>query len=189
MQNNGDRFGRDRKSRENVVRKNYDIRSPNVRIVTDDIGVVSNAQAQKIAQERGLDLVEVSFSKLGKYDSVSICKLCDYSKFVYEKKQREKEARKTAKANEVEIKKMQLHITSDTGDVDRKIRQCEEFLDTGKKVRLEVFLRGRERNMKVMATDLMKSVLDRLTTSGVQEYPPKWEGWSYSVMIRPIRRN
>ena len=186
---NSDRYGKDRKSRENVVRKNYDVRSPTVRIVTDNIGVVSNAQAQKIAQERGLDLVEISFNKTGKYDSISVCKLCDYSKFVYEKKQKEKEARKTAKANEVEIKKMQLHITSDTGDVDRKIRQCVDFLDEGKKVRLEIFLRGRERNMKTMATDLMTDVLGKLTTAGIQEYPPKWEGWSYSVMIRPSKRS
>lgn len=186
---NSDRYGKDKKNRENVVRKNYDVRSPTVRIVTDNIGVVSNAQAQKIAQERGLDLVEISFNKIGKCDSISVCKLCDYSKFVYERKQREKEARKTAKANEVEIKKMQLHITSDTGDVDRKVRQCECFLGDGKKVRLEIFLRGREMNMKVMASDLMSTVLNRLATCGVQEYPPKWEGRSYSVMIRPNRRN
>lgn len=176
-----------KQKKEFPVRKNEGVRSPTVRIVTDDIGIVSNARAQELARSKGLDLVEISFTRMEDGSPVSVCKLCDYNKFIFEKKQKEKMAKKQARENEVEVKNMQLHITSDVGDVDRKVNQCIGFLKDGKKVRLEIFLRGREINQKSMANDLMRGVLSKFNEVGIVESQPKWEGRSFATMIRPSK--
>ena len=174
--------------KEFPVRKNLDVRSPNVRIVTDNIGLVSNREAQELARQRNLDLVEISFTRNNDGSPVSVCKLCDYNKFIFDKKQKEKAAKKAAKANEVELKNMQLHITSDVGDVERKINQCLSFLEDNKKVKLEIFLRGREINLKNMANDLMSKVLDKFQNHCIVENKPKWEGRSLTVTVRPLKK-
>jgi translation initiation factor IF-3 len=170
--------------KEQVVRTNYNIRCPNIKLVGTE-KVISNGEAQRLAQSKGMDLVEVNFTKTKEGMPISICKIIDYGKYLYEKKRREKEANKRARANRSELKNIQFHITSDSADVERKCNKAREILIEGDKVRLEKFLRGREESLVDMIDDMMNNLLNHFTDIATIESGPKKEGRRYLATLRP----
>lgn len=132
---------------------NQYIRSEQVRLIDENgenIGVISTAKALEMAQDLGLDLVEVS--PLAK---PPVAKLLNYSKLKY---QEEKERRKEkAKQKKVEIKGIRLSLRISEHDKEVRIKQAQKFLNNEDKVKLEVFLRGRERQHQ----DLAKEIIDK----------------------------
>ena len=147
---------------------NEKIFAKSVQVISADgqnLGVMETSAALNMAYDAGLDLVEIAYDKA---NACSNCKFLDYSKFVYEQKKREKEAKKQARANEVDVKEMDFSIRIDSGDMETKVRQIKKFLEDGDKVKIVVKLLRRESKLKDYAISTMKSVISKL--DGLAEF-------------------
>jgi translation initiation factor IF-3 len=137
---------------------NEQIRAPEVRVIDEDgqnVGIMPTFEAVKLARERELDLVEV-FPKA----EPPIAKIIDYGKFLYQK---DKEARKQrAKQKRVEVKGIRLSLRIGTHDKEVRLKQAKEFLETGDKVKVEVILKGRERQYANMAREAIVQFIEEL---------------------------
>ncbi len=147
------------------------IRVPQVRLVGDNIevGVYSIQEALKMAQEQGLDLVEISPNA-----DPPVCKIIDYNKFLYEKKKKEKEMKAKSKASEV--KEIRFTPNTDDHDFDFKAKHAEKFLKEGNKVKAYVQFKGRAIQFKERGELLLLKFAERLNDTGVLEGMPKMEG-------------
>ena len=139
------------------------------------IGVMPTGQAQRLADQQGLDLVEITPNA-----TPPVCKIMDYGKFKYDESIKAKKARKAQKVTQVkEIK--------DTGDLEHKLRQIRQFLGSGAKVRLTLQFRGRENAHKELGEDMIARVLDMLKDECVVEQAPKTLGRIHGCLIAPPR--
>ena len=147
------------------------IRVPQVRLVGDNIevGIYSIQDAQRIAQEQGLDLVEISPNA-----DPPVCRIIDYNKFLYEKKKKDKEMK--AKAKQSEVKEIRFTPNTDDHDFNFKAKHAEEFLREGNKVKAYVQFRGRAIQFKDRGELLLLKFAERLSEFGVLEGMPKMEG-------------
>lgn len=139
-------------------RINQYIRVPEVRLIDEDgnnIGVVDTRQALTLAQEKGLDLVEVS-----PLANPPVVKIVDYKKMKY---QEEKERRKEkAKQKKVEVKGIRLSVRISEHDTETRLHQAEKFLSQDDKVRVEMILKGRERQHVDLARENFNKFIDSL---------------------------
>jgi translation initiation factor IF-3 len=160
-----------RKEQQQEHRTNNMIRVPQVRLVGDNIevGVYSFQEAMKMAQEQGLDLVEISPNA-----DPPVCKIIDYNKFLYEKKRKEKEMKAKSKASEV--KEIRFTPNTDDHDFDFKAKHAEKFLKEGNKVKAYVQFKGRAIQFKERGELLLLKFAERLNDAGVLEGMPKMEG-------------
>ena len=160
-----------RKEQQQENRTNNMIRVPQVRLVGENIevGVYSFQEALKMAQEQGLDLVEISPNA-----DPPVCKIIDYNKFLYEKKKKEKEMKAKSKASEV--KEIRFTPNTDDHDFDFKAKHAEKFLKEGNKVKAYVQFKGRAIQFKERGELLLLKFAERLNDSGVLEGMPKMEG-------------
>jgi translation initiation factor IF-3 len=160
-----------RKEQQQEHRTNNMIRVPQVRLVGENIevGVYPIQEAQKIAQDQGLDLVEISPNA-----DPPVCKVIDYNKFLYEKKKKEKEMKAKSKASEV--KEIRFTPNTDDHDFDFKAKHAEKFLKDGNKVKAYVQFKGRAIQFKERGELLLLKFAERLNDAGVLEGMPKMEG-------------
>ncbi|WP_046371671.1 translation initiation factor IF-3 [Flavihumibacter petaseus] len=160
-----------RKEQQQEHRTNQMIRVPQVRLVGDNVtvGVYSIQDAQRMAQEQGLDLVEISPNA-----DPPVCRIIDYNKFLYEKKKKEKEMK--AKAKQSEVKEIRFTPNTDDHDFNFKAKHAEEFLKEGNKVKAYVQFRGRAIQFKDRGELLLLKFAERLSDFGVLEGMPKMEG-------------
>ncbi|HTS44403.1 MAG TPA: translation initiation factor IF-3 [Puia sp.] len=160
-----------RKEQQQEHRTNHMIRVPQVRLVGDnvEVGVYPTQQAQKMAQELGLDLVEISPNA-----DPPVCKIIDYNKFLYEKRRKEKEMKAKSKASEV--KEIRFTPNTDDHDFDFKAKHAEKFLKEGDKVKAYVQFKGRAIQFKDRGELLLLKFAERLNEVGVLEGMPKMEG-------------
>ena len=140
------------------------------------LGIMPGLQAQNIARERGLDLVEVS-----PMASPPVCKLMDYGRFKYEQAKKENDARKNQKTTELKEIRMKPH--TDTHDLMVKVRKIEEFLADGDKVKVGVLFRGRELAHPELGRQLLEKITGELKGIGTIERPPIMEGKMMSMMV------
>ena len=157
------------------------IESAQVRLVNhngDMLGVVSRNEAIRMAEEVGLDLVEVSPNAVP-----PVCKIIDYGKFKYEAQKKANIARKKQKT--VDIKEIKMRPGIDTHDYETKMRSARRFLDEGDKVKVTVRFRGRE----MMHSDRGMIVLVRIQTDlgevAKVEQTPKMEGRMMTMIVAP----
>jgi translation initiation factor IF-3 len=169
--------------REQKEKINKQIRSKEVRIVGENVEsrIVSIEDAMLIADELGLDLVEINSTS-----NPPICKIIDYSKMLYEKKQKEK----LQKQNNKKVKVKEIRFTYNTGTHDFKFKldHAINFLKEGHKVRAYVFFSGRELNFKDMGEILLLKFVESLIEYGKPEALPKLEGKKLWVMIGPKKQ-
>jgi translation initiation factor IF-3 len=160
-----------RKEQQQEHRTNQMIRVPQVRLVGENIevGVYSIQDAQRIAQDQGLDLVEISPNA-----DPPVCRVIDYNKFLYEKKKKDKEMK--AKAKQSEVKEIRFTPNTDDHDFNFKAKHAEEFLKEGNKVKAYVQFRGRAIQFKDRGELLLLKFAERLSEFGVLEGMPKMEG-------------
>ncbi|MFO7273394.1 MAG: translation initiation factor IF-3 [Bacillota bacterium] len=163
------------------LRVNEMVRAREVRLIDENgeqLGVFSAREALRIAQERGLDLVEVAPNA-----KPPVCRLMDYGRYKYEQAKREREARKKQKV--ITIKEVKMRPNIDDHDFAVRQRQAESFLRSGDKVKATIMFRGRE----VVHAQLGKEVLDRLLESVkdicVVERPPRLEGRNMVMILAP----
>ena len=156
------------------------IRVPQVRLVGENIevGVYPIQDALRIAQEQGLDLVEISPQA-----DPPVCKIIDYNKFLYEKKRKEKEMK--AKSKSAEVKEIRFTPGTDEHDFDFKSKHAESFLKEGNKVKAYVQFKGRAIMFKERGELLLLKFAERLAEVGQPEALPKMEGKRMLIIFAP----
>ena len=167
--------------RENGPRINDRIRNPEIRLIGADgenVGVVTPARAMQMAEEAGLDLVEISPNA-----EPPVCKIMDFGKYKYETQKREAEARKKQKI--IEIKEIKFRPGTDTHDYDVKMRSVFKFLEEGDKVKVTLRFRGREMAHQELGLELLKRVEGDVAEVGKIESFPRLEGRQMVMMIGP----
>ncbi len=159
------------------------IKASEVRLVADDeaFGVVSRAEAERIAAERGLDLIIMSLDS-----SPPVVRLMDFGKFKFEKEKKAREAKK--KQHTIDIKELKMGVRIDTHDYEVKMKKAEGFLTHGHKVKLTIRLRGREIQHTNLAFDLANKFVVDLEDHGHLDAPPKLEGRQIGLMLSPGKK-
>ena len=164
------------------TRINNHIRAKEVRLIGPDgknVGVVSREEALRIAEEAELDLVEVSPNA-----KPPVCRVIDYGKFTYERTKKEREARKAQK--KIAIKEIRLRPKTTAHHRGFKVKNARRWLEEGKKVKVRVRFRGRERDYPEIALEDMKEIAEELSDLGEIEQPPAFEGRTMLMVIAPI---
>lgn len=142
--------------------------------------MVSPDRALALAEEAGLDLVEISPNA-----APPVCKIMDFGKFKYEQQKRESEARKKQKT--IEVKEVKFRPNTDTHDYDVKMRNVVRFLENGDKVKVTLRFRGREMAHQNLGRELLERVASDIEEIGKVENMPKMEGRQMVMMIGPAK--
>lgn len=169
---------------KNELQVNEMIRDNELRIISaegEQIGVMSARDAQRIANEKGLDLVKISPNA-----KPPVCKIMDFGKYKFELAKREKENRKNQKI--VNIKEVQLSPSIDTNDFNTKAKQAMKFLKSGDKVRVKVRFRGRELSHSEIGEDLLKRFAETVKEFGTVEKQAKLEGRNMIMFLAPVQQ-
>ncbi len=177
--NQNQNFQRKKFSKEPLFRINRAIQADVVRIIGDNIEskIVSLQEALNIADQEGLDLVEINNTS-----KPIICKVCDYSKFLYEKKKKDKEKKN---ANKHSLKEIKLGAHIQQHDVDFKLKNTRKFLENGDKVKAYIQFKGREIVYKEQGELILLKFIEALSDIGKPESLPKLEGKNMFVIITP----
>jgi len=154
-----------------------------VRVVGENIeqGVYPFSQALRMAEELGLDLVEISASAVP-----PVCRITDYKKFLYDLKKKQKEIK--AKQSTVEVKEIRFGPNTDEHDVNFKLKHTRKFLEEGHKVKAFVFFRGRSIVFKERGEILLLKFAQDLEDIGVVESMPKLEGKRMIMYLIPKKK-
>ena len=157
------------------------IRATEIRLIGADgenVGVVTPARAMVLAEEAGLDLVEISPNAVP-----PVCKIMDFGKYKYETQKREAEARKNQKI--IEIKEIKFRPGTDTHDYEVKMRSVNRFLEEGDKVKITLRFRGREMAHQELGMELLNRVASDVAEVAKVEQMPRLEGRQMVMMISP----
>ena len=146
----------------------------------ENVGVVTPARGMALAEEAGLDLVEISPNA-----SPPVCKIMDFGKFKYDTQKREAEAKKKQKI--IEVKEVKFRPNTDTHDYDVKMRNVVKFLEKGDKVKVTLRFRGREMAHQELGRNLLERVAGDVDGLGKVENMPKMEGRQMVMMIGPSK--
>ena len=162
---------------------NEQIRDKEVRLIGADgeqLGIVSSKEAQKLADEAGLDLVKIAPTA-----KPPVCKIIDYGKYRYEQARKEKEAKKKQKT--VELKEIRLSPNIDTNDLNTKINSAKKFIEKGNKVKVTLRFRGREMAHMNTSKHILDDFAESLADVAVVEKAPKVEGRSIGMVLAEKR--
>ena len=160
---------------------NEDIRDKEIRLIGsqgEQLGIMAPAEALKIADEQGLDLVKISPQAVP-----PVCKLMNYGKFRFEQSKREKEARKNQHV--VEIKEIRMSPGIDVGDFNTKLKNAHKFLADGNRVKVSVRFRGREMAHTEIGRDLLTKFAEQCAEVANMEKAAKMEGRNMSIFLAP----
>jgi len=163
------------------LRVNREIRVPQVRVISDtgeQIGLMATRDAMRMAEEKGLDLVEIVPAA-----SPPVCKIMDYGKYRYDQTKREKESKKAS--HQVKVKEIKFKPNINENDLQTKLRQTRDFLAKGYKVKVSCMFRGREMIHTEIGERLVQKVIDDLDDVAAVEAPLKLFGRFYTVVLAP----
>ena len=159
------------------------IRIREVRVIDgeEQLGVMETAKALALAQEKGLDLVEVAPTAVP-----PVVRILDYGQYKYELQKREREQKKKQKSQS--FKEVRLGVKVDVHDLQVKARRAAQFLDHGDRVKVTVRFRGREISHANLGRDLLMRTAELLTEHGVIERQPLLEGRSMYIVMAPLEK-
>jgi translation initiation factor IF-3 len=160
------------------------IRIREVRVIDDEgqqLGVMPTFEALALAQEKGLDLVEVAPTAVP-----PVCRILDYGQYKYELQKREREQKKKQKSQT--FKEVRLGVKVDVHDLQVKARRAGQFLDHGDRVKVTVRFRGREISHANLGRDLLIRTADLLAEHGTIERQPLLEGRSMYIIMAPLEK-
>ncbi|WP_199711810.1 translation initiation factor IF-3 [Alginatibacterium sediminis] len=163
---------------------NEEIRATEVRLTGlegEAIGIVTLAEAQTIADDSGVDLVEISPNA-----EPPVCKVMDYGKFIYEKSKSVKEQKK--KQKQIQVKEIKFRPGTDEGDYQVKLRNLTRFLEEGNKAKVTLRFRGREMAHQSLGFDLLNRIKADLEEIAVVEAFPKMEGRQAVMVLAPRKK-
>ena len=162
---------------------NEQIRDKEVRLIGPDgeqLGIVSSKEAQKIADEAGLDVVKIAPNA-----KPPVCKVIDYGKYRYELARKEKDAKKKQKT--VELKEIRLSPNIEANDLNTKMNAARKFLAKGDKVKITLRFRGREMAHMNNSKHILDDFAENLSDVAVVEKAPKIEGRSIGMVLAEKR--
>lgn len=167
---------------EDRPKVNDEIRSSKVRLIKpdDEHEIVSIERALEIAESFNMDLVEVAPKA-----RPPVCKVIDFGKFMYEKKKKEKEAKK--KQHTIQVKELRFRPTTDDHDLEFKTRHAREFLEGGDKVKATVQFRGRDMLYTDQGKELLNSLAESLDDVSTIESRPTMEGRRMIMVLSPSK--
>ncbi len=173
-----------KKNKDNGIRVNEQIRADKVRVVDENgkqVGVMVLEEAIRMARSRGYDLVEVAPNA-----NPPVCKFINYDKYRYELAKKEKEARK--KQVVMKIKEIRMTYNIDTHDLNVKKKKIREFLEDGDKVKVGIFIRGREMVHLDRAEEILNEIAEEMKDVGYVEKKPSMEGKRYTMVLHPVKQ-
>lgn len=160
---------------------NEQIRDSEIRVIGEDgeqLGVMSSRDAQKLADEKNLDLVKIAPTA-----TPPVCRIMDYGKYRFEQAKREKEARKNQHI--VELKEVRLGLNTDIGDFNTKVKHALRFLQEGNKVKVSIRFRGREMGHPEIGHEAMRRFAEACSEFANVEKPAKMEGRHMLMFLAP----
>lgn len=160
---------------------NEQIRDKEIRLIDEtgeQLGIVSAKEAQKLADEKKLDLVKIAPTA-----KPPVCRIMDYGKYKFDQAKKEKEARKKQKT--VDVKELRLSPSIDTHDIQVKVKKANEFLKDGDKVKISIRFRGREIGHSKAGMAIMEDFAKATEEFGVIDKQPKMEGKSLVMFLAP----
>ena len=162
-------------------RINGEIRAPKVRLIGVDgsqLGIYGNADAQRIAEDQNLDLVEIAPNA-----EPPVCRIMDYGKFKYEQQKKKQEAKK--RQSVVQIKEIKVRPKTDDHDYETKLRHIRRFLEDGDRCKVTVFFRGREIVHKDRGISILERVVQDLADVAKVDQEPRAEGRTLQMLLVP----
>jgi len=165
-------------------RINERIRAQKCRLIGVDgsqLGIFAMSDAQRIAEEQDLDLVEIA-----PLADPPVCRIMDYGKFKYEQTQKEKLARKHQ--TKVEIKEIKFRPKIDKHDYETKKKHVIRFLDAGAKVKVTIMFRGREMAHPELGLNILERLAGELADGAIIETQPKLEGRNMHMLLAPLKK-
>ncbi len=147
----------------------------------ENVGVVSRDEALQMAEEAGLDLVEIQPN-----GDPPVCRIMDFGKFKFELQKKAAAAKKKQKT--VEIKELKFRPTTDDGDYNIKMRNLRRFLDEGDKVKVNIRFKGREMAHQELGLEMAKRIETDLADEVVIESRPRLEGRQMIMMVAPKKK-
>jgi translation initiation factor IF-3 len=169
-------------SNNSHTRINGEIRYPEVRVIGsngEQLGIMSSKEAQNLAREQGVDLVEIAANA-----NPPVVKVIDWGKYQYQKMKEEAKNRKKAREKQSELKQMKIGLKISDNDLNIKIRKIKGFLEDGDKVKIMIIFKGREMAHKEIGNELLDRILKDLEEVAIVEGKPQFAGRNLSVGIR-----
>lgn len=163
------------------MKVNREIRAAKVRVISkngEQIGVLSLNEAIALAEQEGLDLVEISSGS-----NPPVCKIINYGKFRYDQTKREKESKKSQ--HQIKVKEIKFKPNIGTHDLETKTQQIRDFLSSGNKVKVTCTFRGREMAHPEVGEKLMRALCEGLEDIATAESPLKMMGRMLLVVLAP----
>lgn len=169
---------------QNKLRINHFIRVPEVRVVDQDgnaMGVMSTKDAINLAQQQGMDLIEINPKT-----SPPICKVTNFGKFKYDEKKKQSEAKKNQKIQE--LKEITFRPNTDENDLNHKLSQAKEFLSDGNRVKFTIRFRGREIVHPQVGKEKLEWIIDQLNGLITANTLISLEGKLMSMQVAPVKK-
>lgn len=163
------------------MKVNREIRAPKVRVIShtgEQVGVIALYEALAMAEEQGLDLVEIVPGS-----SPPVCKVMNFGKFRYDQSKREKENKKAQ--HQIKVKEIKLKPNIDVHDLETKARHARDFLTEGNKVKITCTFRGREMMHPEIGEKIVREMCQGLEDISIAESPPKMMGRTLLVVLAP----
>ncbi|HEU4663486.1 MAG TPA: translation initiation factor IF-3 [Dokdonella sp.] len=166
-------------------RRNHEIRVPRVRVIGpegEQVGILSRDEALAMAQDAGLDLVEIQPN-----GDPPVCRIMDFGKFKFDAQKKAHAAKK--KQKQVEIKELKFRPVTDVGDYQIKMRNLRRFLEEGDKVKITIRFRGREMTHQELGRAMVDKISAEIAEEAVIEQYPRMEGRLMVMMIAPKKKS
>lgn len=163
-----------------LIRINQEIRAEQLRVIGpkgDQLGIMSLSDALKVAENAEVDLIEISPNA-----NPPVAKVVDWGKYQYQKMKEQQKNRKNAKT--VELKQMRIGLKIGLNDLNIKLRKIREFLDSGHKVKILIFFRGREMAHQELGYVMIEKIITQLDDVSVLEQKPQMAGRNLSIVVR-----
>ena len=165
-------------------RLNDEITAPKLRVIGADgeqVGIVSRNEALTLAEEAGLDLVEIQPNA-----EPPVCRVMDFGKFVFEQKKQKQQAKK--KQRQIQVKEVKFRPGTGEGDYQVKLRNLIRFLTEGDKTKVTMRFRGREHAHRELGLELLRRVEQDLAEHGTVEQQPQMEGRQMVMVLGPKKK-
>lgn len=162
------------------IRINQEIRAEQLRVIGpsgEQLGIMSLSEALKVAEEAGVDLIEISPSA-----NPPVAKVVDWGKYQYQKTKEQQKNRKNAKT--VELKQIRMGLKIGANDLEIKLRKIREFLQVGHKVKILIFFRGREMAHQELGYEMIEKIASKLEEEAIIEQKPQMAGRNLSIVVR-----
>lgn len=166
------------------MRSNRRIRVPEVRLINaegEQLGVYATYEAIRLAEQDGLDLVEIS-----PHARPPVCKIMDYGKYKYEQSKKRHEAKKHQIV--VKTKEIKMRPATDEHDLQTKLKHIRRFLEEGNKVKITVRFRGREMAHREQGKERLERIMGEVGELGQLDQYPKLEGRMMSMILAPAKK-